>query len=86
MLLNYVVAVVTGLWAFSVDAAPNQPTDLKLLLIAKSNQWAQGTVLSFPSSSTFVNATERWSTFDPPTYSAAISPATEADVVKIVRD
>jgi hypothetical protein len=58
--------------------------DLKALLTNPARQWASNTTVSFPSSAAFINATERWSTFSPPTYSAAISPGTEQDVSKVV--
>ena len=86
MLLETAIVALTGLWRLSVYAIPSQPVDVKSLLSQKSNNWAQGTVISFPNSATFENSTTRWSTFDEPTYHAAISPANEADVAKSVRD
>ncbi|KAI0886282.1 uncharacterized protein GGS22DRAFT_199566 [Annulohypoxylon maeteangense] len=44
-----------------------------------------GTVISFPNSSAFHDATERWTVYKPPSYSAAISPTTEEDVVNAVK-
>lgn len=86
MLLKNNIAALVGLWGIAVYAAPAQPVDLKSLLSQPSLNLTKGTVISFPDSPTFSNATERWSTFDPPTYFAAVSPATEGDVAKIVRD
>ena len=86
MLLETAFVALTGLLRLSVYAIPSQPVDIKSLLSQKSNNWAEGTVISFPDSATFENSTVRWSTYDEPTYLAAISPATEADVAKIVRD
>ena len=85
MLLKIVIAALTELWVPLIYAAPSQPVDLKSLLSQRSNNWAKSTVVSFPDSSTFENATERWSTYDAPTYHAAVSPKTEEDVAKIVR-
>ncbi|KAL9619842.1 MAG: hypothetical protein Q9160_005582 [Pyrenula sp. 1 TL-2023] len=51
---------------------------------AASYQWSPLTAVSFEGSPTFFNATERWDIYTPPTYSVAISPATEDDVVTAV--
>ncbi|KAJ4303141.1 hypothetical protein N0V90_002033 [Kalmusia sp. IMI 367209] len=51
---------------------------------AASYHWSNETVISFKDSPGFFNATERWDIYRPPTYSVAITPATEADVVKAV--
>ncbi|KUI74338.1 hypothetical protein VM1G_09891 [Cytospora mali] len=59
--------------------------DLRALLTNQSNDWASTTTVSFPGSQEFTNATLRWDIYAPPTYSAAISPGTEADVVKSVK-
>ncbi|KAF4627992.1 hypothetical protein G7Y89_g10162 [Cudoniella acicularis] len=48
-------------------------------------KWSANTTVSYPGSECFNASTERWSVFDPPTFSAAISPATERDVVKAVK-
>lgn len=58
--------------------------ELKPLLLGPENNWSVNTVISFPGETYFENATERWTIFAPPTYSAVISPATESDVVRIV--
>lgn len=82
-------AVLLGL-SLSGDAAAlptleeSSAVDLKALLTDPARQWASNTTVSFPSSAAFINATERWSTFSPPTYSAAVSPGTEQDVSKVV--
>ena len=86
MLLKNTLAALTGLWGLLVHAAPYQTVDLRSMLSQKLNSWAEGTVISFPGSPTFNDATSRWSTYDAPTYLAAVSPANEADVAKIVRD
>ena len=86
MLLTTAIVALTGLWQLPVDAIPSPSFDITSLLSQKSNNWAEGTVISFPNSPTFVNSTTRWNTYDEPTYLAAVSPATEADVAKVVRD
>ncbi|KAI1456525.1 FAD-binding domain-containing protein [Annulohypoxylon moriforme] len=58
-------------------------TDLKPLLTNET--WSPNTTVSFPDSPEFVNATERWTTFSAPTYSAAISPGTEQDLVTVIK-
>ncbi|CAJ2512896.1 Uu.00g010150.m01.CDS01 [Anthostomella pinea] len=59
-------------------------TDLRPILTDPSNYWTANTVVSFPEDPDFVNATERWTIYDSPSYAAAVTPATEADVVKAV--
>jgi hypothetical protein len=58
-------------------------TDLGPILAKHAHKWTE-TTLSFPGSEEFVNATERWTTFSAPTYSAALTPATEDDLIDIV--
>lgn len=65
-------------------AAKECKADLKGLLTDPARHWAANTTVSFPGDATFSNATERWSIFNAPTYSAAVSPGTEADVSKVV--
>ncbi|KAI5918413.1 hypothetical protein F4810DRAFT_576182 [Camillea tinctor] len=69
----------------AVDAAViRQNSDLRSLLSDPARQWSDATTISYPGSSEFTGATERWTIFDPPTYTAAISPGTEEDVIKLV--
>jgi hypothetical protein len=49
-----------------------------------SGDWSSGTTYAFPDSTAYDTATERWTTYSPPTYDASISPATEDDVISIV--
>lgn len=60
-------------------------TDFQAALAEGNITWSSNTTLSFPGSDVFANATERWSIAHEPTYAAAISPATEEDVVTAVR-
>ncbi|KAI0202890.1 hypothetical protein F4808DRAFT_458596 [Astrocystis sublimbata] len=47
--------------------------------------WSPKTTISIKGSPEFFNATERWDIYMAPTYSVAISPATETDVVTAVK-
>ena len=86
MILIPAIVALFGLWCLGVSTVLFPPGDIRTLLSQKANGWDNRTIISFPQSSTFINSTERWSTYDPPTYLAAVSPATEADVAKVVRD
>ncbi|TRX92610.1 hypothetical protein FHL15_006537 [Xylaria flabelliformis] len=72
-----------GLLCLFADATVIQRSDIRSLFT--SAKWSNATTIEFPGSTAFVNATERWDIFDEPTYAAAISPATEADVVQAVK-
>ncbi|KAI0184711.1 hypothetical protein EV127DRAFT_443582 [Xylaria flabelliformis] len=72
-----------GLLCLFADATVIQRSDIRSLFT--SAKWSSATTVVFPGSAAFVNATERWDIFDEPTYAAAISPATEADVVQAVK-
>lgn len=73
-----------GVAALPAAAKGECKADLKGLLTDPARHWAVNTTVSFPGDTTFANATERWSIFNAPTYSAAVSPGTEADVSKVV--
>lgn len=74
-----VILLAVGLYVQIIDCQ-----ELKSLLLRTENNWSANTIISFPGEADFENATDRWTIFAPPTYSAAISPAMENDVVKIV--
>ncbi|KAI0201481.1 Glucooligosaccharide oxidase [Astrocystis sublimbata] len=59
--------------------------DLKSIF-TKGVSWPAETVISFPDDDdeSFVGATERWTTYKPPNYAAAITPSDEAAVVQAV--
>ena len=59
--------------------------DLRSILTNPIRNWSKETVISFPGSSEFSQATERWTIFRPPTYRAAVRPGTVADIQKLVR-
>ncbi|KAI3327602.1 Glucooligosaccharide oxidase [Xylariaceae sp. AK1471] len=48
-------------------------------------KWSSGTLIAFPDSEEFSNATERWTVTYQPSYTASITPATEADVAAAVK-
>ncbi|KAF7539872.1 hypothetical protein G7054_g1801 [Neopestalotiopsis clavispora] len=76
------------LWlSFSIRGLHASPTcrrvDVKSILSGVT--WSSPlTTVSYAGESGFTNATERWTTFDAPTYTAAVSPGSEDDVVQIV--
>ncbi|KAB2571594.1 FAD-linked oxidoreductase azaL [Lasiodiplodia theobromae] len=55
-------------------------SDLRALLQNSSIQWSPQTELFFPNTTGFKDATQRWSSFEEPTYKAAVRPGTELDV------
>ncbi|KAI1499777.1 hypothetical protein F5X99DRAFT_410694 [Biscogniauxia marginata] len=69
----------------SLSAAVRPRADLRVALTDSRINWSPDTSLSFPGDSSFENATERWTVFRPPTYTAAVSPETEDDVVRAVK-
>ncbi|KAJ8132697.1 hypothetical protein O1611_g930 [Lasiodiplodia mahajangana] len=58
---------------------------LPSILRNPGNHWSSQTTLSFPGDARFENVTERWTIYEPPTFNAAVSPATENDVVEAVK-
>uniref|UniRef100_A0A8H7TQE8 FAD-binding PCMH-type domain-containing protein n=1 Tax=Bionectria ochroleuca TaxID=29856 RepID=A0A8H7TQE8_BIOOC len=72
------------LGAIAASALPQQQ-NLYELFTSPENAWHRDTILSFPGSPAFYNATLRWTPSANPQYFAAISPANEADVAKAVR-
>ncbi|KAI1752351.1 hypothetical protein F4782DRAFT_501516 [Xylaria castorea] len=72
-----------GLLCLFADATVIQRSDIRSLFTGA--KWSKTTTVEFPGSTAFVNATERWNIFDEPTFAAAVSPATEADVIQAVK-
>lgn len=58
---------------------------IKDIFTDSGNGWSADTKIRFPDDEEFAKVTTRWAAYKPPTYAAAISPATEEDVVKAVR-
>ncbi|KAI9154974.1 FAD-linked oxidoreductase virF [Paramyrothecium foliicola] len=77
------------LWATfcapSLAVSSRGRVDLRRVLTDPARKWVTNTTVSFPGSLEFNDATERWTIFRPPTYSATIRPGTEGDIVKIIR-
>ncbi|KAI1074442.1 FAD-binding domain-containing protein [Whalleya microplaca] len=63
----------------TVRAGPNITS-----LLAAVKWSSPETSVAYPTSEDFLNATERWTTFEAPTYVAAITPGDEADVINAV--
>ncbi|POS73295.1 hypothetical protein DHEL01_v208314 [Diaporthe helianthi] len=55
------------------------------ILLNGRNKWNPKTIISFPDTPEFINATDRWSGYADPTFIAGITPATEDDVAKAVK-
>jgi len=72
--------LVRSIYAVAVPPSP----DLKGSLTQPSVKWSPQVILSFPGSPNFETATERWTIFDPPTYSASVTVANEQDVANAV--
>lgn len=72
------------LWLTCANSAVLARTDIRSWLSASSNHWSPNTTIGYPGSADFLNSTERWTLFSAPTYSAVITPGTEADVAKVV--
>ncbi|KAF2852097.1 FAD-binding domain-containing protein [Plenodomus tracheiphilus IPT5] len=75
--------VLLGLARGSIGATVRATTPAPFT--AANWHWSNGTTISSKGSTEFLEATERWTIYMPPTYNVAISPATEDDVVKAVK-
>ncbi|KAI4236998.1 MAG: hypothetical protein LQ349_002185 [Xanthoria aureola] len=60
--------------------------DLKTLLSEPGRKWCSGTQVFFPGQKNYASlTTQRWTTYEAPSYLAAIKPACVADVQKVVK-
>lgn len=75
--LTLLAAGVLGDCSSSADAAAAFASELGPLL-------SPGATISFPGSDEFSNATVRWSNYGSPSFSVAVSVATESDVQQAV--
>lgn len=78
-------SILPAAWlaATIVTAAPTYSTALAALNAA-SNLLDPQTKIYAENTTEFINATERWTEYDPPTFVISVSPATEADVATVV--
>ncbi|KAL2824211.1 FAD-binding domain-containing protein [Aspergillus cavernicola] len=67
-----------------LKAAAALPSDPYSIFTSPRNSWDADTTIFFPNSTQFVDATERWNSYNQPSYSFAITPATEEDVAQAV--
>ncbi|KFA47134.1 hypothetical protein S40293_10205 [Stachybotrys chartarum IBT 40293] len=75
---------VLGLAVSQVSATC--PPDLRAILLDSDLNWSEGTTITFPEDGAdFAAVTGRWSIYSSPTFAAAVSPATEEDVMLAVR-
>ncbi|KAK1634585.1 hypothetical protein BDP81DRAFT_472904 [Colletotrichum phormii] len=83
MRLSVLLGVLLGI---KTAVATVTPRDLsRNILLDRKNKWNGKTVISFPDTPEFTNATDRWSSYSEPTFIAGITPATEEDVEKAVK-
>ena len=67
-------------------ATTNSSADLQSILTDDHVKWSSPhKPLAFPGDADFASATTRWSTYQAPTYRAAVRPETEEDVKRAVR-
>lgn len=77
--------LVASLGAAFALAAGTASTDLKAVLLQRSNNWSPSTQIFFPSDPNYANeTTQRWNIYSAPTYLASIKPGTTGDVQKVV--
>ena len=68
-------------YALTERATPN----IKSLLAQPQHAWCSGTQVLFPGQANYANlTTQRWSTYEAPTYIASVKPACVQDVITIV--
>lgn len=86
--LKAYITTMTRFWCFvwlaQAYATNLYHPDIRAIFTSPGNKWSPGTVISFPGSEAFDNATSRWTITDAPSFSAAISPINEVDVANAV--
>ena len=74
-------------WAGSISSGLSQrsPPNLKSLLVTPTLKWCSGTQVFFPGQPNYANlTTQRWSSYEEPSYLASVKPACAQDVITIV--
>ncbi|KAF6225126.1 hypothetical protein HO133_010322 [Letharia lupina] len=90
MLANLAVLLSLGTSALagsvSYALAERATPDLKSLLSQPQHAWCSGTQVFFPGQANYANlTTQRWSTYEEPTYFASVKPACVQDVITVVK-
>ena len=68
-----------------MDLVERTPPDIESLLAQPQNKWCAGTQVFFPSMANYANlTTQRWTSFEAPSYVASIKPSCADDVARIV--
>ena len=76
-------AVLVG--CVSEGLAQRSPPDLKSLLTNTKHKWCSNTQVFFPGQPNYANlTTQRWSSYEAPSYLASVKPACVRDVETIV--
>lgn len=85
------IAVLLGLGASALAGSVSYALmeratpDLKSLLSQPQNAWCSGTQVLFAGQANYANlTTQRWSTYEEPTYFASVKPACVQDVITVV--
>ncbi|KAK7748264.1 hypothetical protein SLS62_008724 [Diatrype stigma] len=77
---------VACLWLlYPATSYAQSSTNLSEILTADDVNWSPGTVVAFPGSTEFSNATERSNLFGEPTFGASVTPVNEEDVALAVK-
>ncbi|KAK1778306.1 hypothetical protein QBC45DRAFT_328750 [Copromyces sp. CBS 386.78] len=69
----------------ATNAYRRQNADMRTIIGDTTQVLTNTTKIRFPDSDGFFGVTERWDVYRPPSYQAAITPTTEADIVSLVK-
>ena len=83
LLLSFSTSALGG--SVSYALMERATPDLKSLLSQPQHAWCSGTQVFFPGQANYANlTTQRWSTYEAPSYLASVKPACVQDVITIV--